>query len=636
VDGTPFGRYRLQELLGRGGMGEVWKAYDPTMDRMVALKLLSTNFATDRVFQERFRREARAASGLDDPHVVPFYDFGEIEGQLYVTMRLINGRDLHGLLADGPLPPARAVAIVEQIASALHAAHEIGLVHRDVKPSNILVAKDDFSYLIDFGIARAAGQTGLTDTGATIGTWGYMAPERLNTGQAEPSADIYALACVLHEMLTGQPPYPGDSLEQQIVGHLTTPPPRPSVLQAGVPEALDVVIAKGMAKQPDERYATTVELARGARDAVTVGVPSAVPAAPAYAPIRPDRPTELAAASAAPAPQPPLWAGPPPQAASPAPKRRLWRPAVLIPVLAAVAVLIGAGVFTIVKLHNPSAASTHEMAPFTGTYTAAFDADTNSAGKPELGAAPATGTWAVRSACRSTGCVATATAKGQPTLESTFVFDDVGGQWIAVGADLVTSPPTVPGFTGCVVPHEYWEVITLKPRSDGTLAGNYMAVDAGGCYTARNVTFTRIGDVDGTGPADPAGQPPRMASPAEALHGRYRDTINAANGVKRDADVTVSTDCVRSGDRCLSLTRDTSNLATEVLVFGSGKWTVTTSVSAQCKAGGNMQLQRTAEFSLPAPPQTSITLLTGHGHEEVTGCATGGVDFEQRLERTGD
>src|SRR6202007_1154978 len=144
-----------------------------------------------------------------------------------------------------PLEPARAVRIIDQVAKALHAAHRIGLIHRDIKPSNILLDDNDFAYLIDFGIARAAGQTGLTSTGAAIGTWAYMSPERLNSGRADARADIYALTCVLHEALTGQRPYPGDSLEQQIVGHLTSPPPRPSMLQPGVPQPLDAVIAKG-------------------------------------------------------------------------------------------------------------------------------------------------------------------------------------------------------------------------------------------------------------------------------------------------------------------------------------------------------------------------------------------------------
>ena len=337
VDGTPFGRYRLIELLGRGGMGEVWRAYDTAMQRVVALKVLPANFADDPVYQERFRREAHAAAGLDEPHVVPIHDFGEIEGRLFVTMRLIKGRDLGAVLAEGPLEPARVIRIIEQIASALHAAHRIGLIHRDVKPSNILLAEDDFAYLIDFGIARAAGETGLTTAGAAIGTWAYMSPERLNSGQADARADIYALACVMHEALTGQPPYPGESLEQQIVGHLTAPPPRPSALQPGVPQTLDAVIAKGMAKEPDQRHATTVELAHAARNAMTVELPRPEPTVPAHPSVWPDHPTagpipgqdtRLAATWAAPVRQPPP--GPPGSPQAPAAgstlKRRDVRP----------------------------------------------------------------------------------------------------------------------------------------------------------------------------------------------------------------------------------------------------------------------------------------------------------------------
>jgi serine/threonine protein kinase len=286
VEGKPFGRYRLIELLGRGGMGEVWRAFDTVTERVVAMKVLPSHLADDKVFQQRFRREAKAAAGLNEPHVVPIHDFGEIDGRLYVTMRLIDGQDLQTLLEAGPLEPARAVGIVEQIASALHAAHRIGLVHRDVKPSNILVTEDDFAYLIDFGIAQASEDTRITATGATVGTWGYMAPERFRTGQIDARSDVYALACVLYECLTGTGPYSGDSFEQLAAGHMFTPPPRPSALRDGVPPTFDDVIAAGMAKDPDQRYATSVELARAAREAATVPIPRSGPH-PAQTPVTP-------------------------------------------------------------------------------------------------------------------------------------------------------------------------------------------------------------------------------------------------------------------------------------------------------------------------------------------------------------
>src|ERR1700744_5504764 len=238
-------------------MGEVWRAFDTATERVVALKALPG-------------REAPSPAGLNDPHVVPIHDFGELDGRLFVTMRLIEGHDLGSMLAHGPLEPARAVSIIEQIASALNAAHRIGLVHRDVKPSNILVGEDDFAYLIDFGLARTTGETSLTNTGNIVGTWAYLAPERVTIGQTDPRSDIYALACVLHESLTGNQPFPGDSLEQQLGGHLTQPPPRPSTIRTTLPTELDSVVAKGMAKLPDERYTTTKELAQSARTALTV------------------------------------------------------------------------------------------------------------------------------------------------------------------------------------------------------------------------------------------------------------------------------------------------------------------------------------------------------------------------------
>ncbi len=640
VGGTPFGRYRLVELLGRGGMGEVWRAYDTAMDRVVALKVLLANVADDPVYVERFRREAHAAAGLDEPHVVPIYDSGEIDGQLFVTMRLIKGRDLQTMLAEGPLEPARAIRIIEQIASALHAAHEIGLIHRDVKPSNILVAEDDFAYLIDFGIARVVGDTGLTSTGAAIGTWAYMSPERLNTGHADARADIYALACVLFEALTGRRPYPGDTLEQQIVGHLTTPPPRPSALQPGVPQPLDAVIAKGMAKDPDQRYATTVELAHAARDATTVPLPRPEATVPAHPPAQPDQPihdrdTQLAPTGAAVVPPPP---GAPPLEATPTRKRPGWRrPRVVVPALLAVAVLIGGGVFAAMRVSQPRdnkptpaaapAAPPPNTGPFTGTYTANFDPGTLLDGQPTEGLPPATETWGVRSVCRSGGCVATASRRsGDTTLVSTLVFDEVGGRWLAVG---------VASGTCKNAPAERWEVFTLQPHPDGTLAGEYSTVTSNGCGRKRAVTFTRTADVDVTSLPDPASQPPRVVSAAEALHGRYHYTATLSSGGKLEYDYAVRTDCLRTGDRCMSFFHNPDYAVP--LVFAGGQWTKDRELDDQCPGGGTSHAKVTAQYPLPAPPQDPITLLTGHGHVEVTGdCDVTSFDEDYRIVRTGD
>ena len=270
---TPFGHYQLQELLGRGGMGEVYRAYDTRTDRVVALKVLPHHMAQDTVFQQRFRRESQAAASLNDPHVVPIHGFGEIDGRLYLDMRLIEGKTLGDMLTDRerPIGPELAVEVVEQVGMALDAAHQAGLIHRDVKPSNILITEQDFVYLIDFGLARTAGEKGMTTAGSTLGTLAYMAPERFDGGQSDPRSDVYALACVLFEVLTGSRPYPAESLEQQIAGHLVSEPPRPSEFDPTL-AAFDDVIAKGLAKKPGQRYQTGADLAAAARRALNAPV----------------------------------------------------------------------------------------------------------------------------------------------------------------------------------------------------------------------------------------------------------------------------------------------------------------------------------------------------------------------------
>ena len=269
--GSQFGPYHLQRLLGRGGMGEVYQAEDTRKNRVVAVKLISQQFSGNPEFRARMRREAEAAGRLTEPHVIPIHDYGEIDGLMYLEMRLIDGVGLSTILNRfGPMAPVRAVTIIRQIASALDAAHASGVTHRDVKPENILVTRDDFAYLLDFGIARAAADPSLTQTGMAMGTYNYMAPERFTGGEVTYLADVYSLACVLAECLTGTPPYPAQSIEQAIGGHLTKPPPRPSQLLPGrVPPAFDEVIARGMAKNPEDRYRSAGELAAAAHRALS-------------------------------------------------------------------------------------------------------------------------------------------------------------------------------------------------------------------------------------------------------------------------------------------------------------------------------------------------------------------------------
>src|SRR3954467_321791 len=261
-------------------MGEVYRAFDTEHERVVALKVLSEALAADRGYRERFRREAHLAARLNEPHIVPIHRYGEIDGRLFLDMRLVPGRDVAAVRAqEGPMTPQRAVSIVSQVARALDSAHTDGLVHRDVKPSNVLVTgegDDEFVYLVDFGIARSTTDTqgpALTQTGAALGSFDYMAPERFLEKPVDKRVDVYALACVLFECLTGRRPFVGDGLATLMYAHLNTGAPAPSSVRPDLPAALDEVVLKGLAKDPDERYGTAGELAAAARKALqTAGV----------------------------------------------------------------------------------------------------------------------------------------------------------------------------------------------------------------------------------------------------------------------------------------------------------------------------------------------------------------------------
>lgn len=269
--GSKFGKYEIRQLLGEGGMGEVYEAYDTNKGRTVALKVLTARYANDETFRARFLRESRAAAVLQEPHVIPIHDWGEIDGVLYIDMRLVRGLTLHEILKKGALEPQRATDLIRQIASALDAAHAVGLIHRDVKPQNIIITPEDFAYLVDFGIAEVRGDTHLTMTGYTVGSFDYMAPERFGDEEATSAVDVYSLACVLYEALTGAKPFPVHSAEQAIRAHLSSPPPRPSLVNFHVPASFDDVIARGMAKHPDDRYGSAGALGRAAKRAIEPG-----------------------------------------------------------------------------------------------------------------------------------------------------------------------------------------------------------------------------------------------------------------------------------------------------------------------------------------------------------------------------
>lgn len=276
--------YRIEQAIGHGGMGVVYRATQLALERPVAIKLIATERAQDPLFRERFKLESRLAAAIEHVNVIPVYEAGEDDGLLFIAMRLVDGTDLAQLLARlGALGPDRTARLIGQLAGAVNAAHAHGLVHRDIKPANILLTFDEpeHLYLTDFGIAKYVGTAdGATVAGQWLGTLDYLAPEQIRGDPVGPSADIYALACLAHQCLTGQVPFPRDNDPAKLWAHINATPPAPTRLQPGLAPSIDKVIARGMAKEPSARFQTAADLADACAQALGITVAVSVTRTP--------------------------------------------------------------------------------------------------------------------------------------------------------------------------------------------------------------------------------------------------------------------------------------------------------------------------------------------------------------------
>ena len=272
-EGEDFAGYRIERRLGRGGMGVLYLAIEPGLERRVALKLIAPEAAADGVFARRFAEESKIAASIEHPNVVPIYAAGAERGVPFIAMRYVSGSDLGRRLArEGRLPLADAVNLIAQIGNGLDAIHAAGLVHRDVKPANVLLSGEagfEHAYITDFGVARnVATESGLTQTGRFVGTLDYVAPEQISGEVVDARADVYALGCLLFKLLTGEVPFPREGEAARLYAHLNEPPPAPSLYVPEVPMALDDVVVRAMSKQPGDRYPSAGDLGRAAEAAL--------------------------------------------------------------------------------------------------------------------------------------------------------------------------------------------------------------------------------------------------------------------------------------------------------------------------------------------------------------------------------
>jgi serine/threonine protein kinase len=632
--GQVFAGYTILRVLGAGGMGSVYLAAHPRLPREDALKVLPANLTVDPEFRARFVREAELAAGLSHPHIVGIHDCGEDDGRFWISMDYVAGTDAARLLGDrypGGMPLSEVVPIVTAVASALDYAHYRGLLHRDVKPANILLAEPDRqgrrAYLADFGIARHIDDAaGLTATNMTVGTVFYAAPEQLRGDAIDGRTDQYALACTVFQLLTGVPPY-GDSNPAVVISqHVGAPVPS---IGAYRPElaALDSVFATAMAKVRSARFGSCREFAEQLSRHLNPDF--------AYA-------GELGFLAGGKDTNPRLGVAAPTVPLQPQRKRLARRPGVLVGALAGIALLVAGGIFAGTKLtqqHNlanrtvPNTSTAPpapppNTGPFTGTYRVEYGRISNTEGEPAKGAPPTAETWAVRSVCGTAGCLATASRLTGETMQvPSMVLDQVGENWLAVSV----------GTTNCGKRDgEVWETFTLQPRPDGTFVGEATERMTAGCANKRTVTFTRTGDADLNSLPDPGTLPARVVSPAEALHGRYHQSSVQPNGFGEQNDYTAHTDCLRAGDRCLTIFhRPPSGIM--LMLFADGKWVYDREFDSSCSKGGMSHAKIVVPFALPQPPQDPIALISGHGHEDITGApGCGSTDVDVKFTRIGD
>ncbi len=629
--GQLFAGYTILRVLGVGGMGQVYLATHPRLPRDDALKVLPADLTVSPEFRGRFLREADLAASLSHPHIVGIHDRGEEDGHLWISMDYVAGTDVGRLLLEqfpGGMPLHEVVPIVSAVAAALDYAHSRGLLHRDVKPANILLSDPDGqarrTFLADFGIARREDDSaGLTATNMTVGTVFYAAPEQLKGESIDGRADQYALACTAFHLLTGSPPYGETNPAVVISQHINAPPPSIGATRPDL-AALNSAFETAMAKDRSGRFRSCQEFADqlgqhlgpGFAHAGAIPFPDTEP------------PFNVTVPALPPQPAPSAW------------QRLRRRPGVLIGALVGIVLLVAGGVFAAVKFTQPDKPVAHapngpastagaapNTGPFTGVYTASFSQASKIDGSPASGTSASTDTYAVRSVCRPTGCVATAARLGGDfKLASTTVFDQIDGRWFAVALDSDKCRDNAA---------EVWQVLTMQAAPDGTLTGEYRGEASNSCNQKRTVTFTRTGDVDVNSLPDPASLPPRVVSPAEALHGHYHVKRNFGPRYgQQQEDLFVTTDCLRAGDRCMSYFY--SAVSDSPLVYSGGKWVMSLFYPETFQGCTNLYFSSTAEYPLPQPPQNPITLLTGHGHRDQSGSCAVDTDFTETITRTGD